>query len=227
MPRHLAIAALLVAALVTPAHALLRSPQVPVTGAALRNLLNAQGQTINVSTDQQQATGFFGVYLTQPATHFFVFDFGKHQDDLVVFDSSNPSSPLYVISPAGIANGWFTEVSFRDSPLRMVVNLFDAASTFQGTTTYVGLGLSFMGLATSGAGGVFYPYDAKNPGSRAQVLAFLGTGAHQGSTWLCGENQTPANGGDDDFADAVFLLESLNVTPVQRTSWGTLKQRFR
>jgi hypothetical protein len=59
------------------------------------------------------------------------------------------------------------------------------------------------------------------------VLAYLGTGAHQGSTWLCGENQTESNGGDYDFADAVFLLEFLNVTPVHRTTWGTLKERFR
>jgi hypothetical protein len=227
MPRHLGIAALLVAALVTPAHALLRSPQVPVTGVALQSLLNAQGQAIDVATDQQQATGFTGLFLTQPATYFFVYSFGKHQDDLVVFDTGNPTSPLYVISPAGNPAGWFTEVSFRDAPMGMVVSLFDAASTFQGSTSYLGLGFSFMGLATSGPGGVFYPYDVKNPGQRAQVLAFLGTGAHQGSTWLCGENQTPANGGDDDFADAVFLLEYLNVTPVQRTTWGTLKQRFR
>jgi hypothetical protein len=40
--------------------------------------------------------------------------------------------------------------------------------------------------------------------------------------WLALESD-----GDGDFADAVFLLEGAWLVPVQRTSWGTLKQRFR
>ena len=227
MTRHPWIAPLLIATLTTPAHAILRSPQVPVTGTALQSLLNAQSQTINVATDQRQAAGFTGLFVTRPSTHFFVYDFGKHQDDLVVYDTLNPSSPLYVISPASLASGWFAEVGFGYAPEGMVVNLYDGAGAFQGTTTHLGLGFTYMGLAISGPGGVFYPFDEQNPGQRAQVLAYLGTGAHLGSTWLCGENQTEANGGDYDFADAVFLLENLNVTPVRHTTWGAVKQRFR
>jgi len=141
---------LLTIAFSVPARALLRSPQVPVNGTALQSFFNAQGQSISAASDQQQPAGFTGLFLTQPATHFAVYAFGKHQDDLVVYLTSSPSSPLYVISPAGAASGWFTEVSFRDAPVRMVVTLFDATSTFQGATTYLGLGLNFMGLATSG-----------------------------------------------------------------------------
>lgn len=228
MPRHLALAVILSVVIAAPAHAVFRAPQVPVTGSALQNLLNAQGQAINVATEQREATGFWGLFLTQPPTHFFVRRFGPDAVDLAVFDTSAPSPPpLHVIFPAGSANGWYTEVSFRDSPVRLVVNLFDQNDVFQGSTTYVGLGFQFFGLAISGPGGVFYPYDARNADGRAHALTYLGTGLHQGSTWLCAEDKTEAGGGDFDFADAVFLLEFLNVTPVQRTSWGVLKQRFR
>lgn len=229
MPRHLALAALLAAALAAPAHAQFRSPQVPVIGTALQDLLGAQGQAITVATDQRLATGFSGLYITRPATHFFVRSFGGPDDALAVFDMLDPSPTpaLTMIAPAALPGGWFTEVLFTDFPMQMIVNVFDASSVLQSTTTHPGFGFSFLGLATSGPGGVFYPYDERNPGQRAQVLAFLATGDVQGGTWLCGENRTEAGGGDFDFADAVFLLEQLNVTPVRHTTWGTLKQRFR
>lgn len=228
MSRHLALAAVLSLTIAAPAHAVFRAPQVPVTGSALQNLLNAQGQTIDVATEQRPATGFTGLFITQPPTHFLVRTFSPRTTDLVVFDMNAPSPPpFYVISPAAMPNGWYTGVGFDTFPARMVVNLFDQNDVFQGSTTYNGLGFQYLGLAISGPGGVFYPYDERNPGGRAHALLYRSTGLYQGGTWLCGEDHTAADGGDFDFADAVFLLEALNVTPVQRTSWGTLKQRFR
>ena len=228
MPRHLALAAVLSFAFVAPAHAQFRSPQVPVTGTALQNLMNAQGQAIVVGSDQRIATGFTGLFLTQPSTHFFVRTFSPRTADLVVFDWNAPQPrPLYVISPAAMANGWYTEVGFDAFPMRMVVNLFDQNDVFQGSTSYNGLGFNYLGLAISGPGGVFYPYDEMNPDGRAHALAYWSTGLYQGGTWLCAEDRTQAGGGDFDFADAVFLLQYLNVTPLQRATWGALKQRFR
>src|SRR5689334_17778899 len=201
MPRHLALAAILSIAIVAPARAEFRVPQVAVTGSALQNALNAQGQTIDVATEQRLATGFAGLYLTQPSTHFIVRTFAPHTADLAVFDMTVPSPPpLYVISPAALLNGSYTEVSFDSSPTRMVVRLFDQNDVFQGSTSYLGLGFQILGLAISGPGGVFYPYDERNSDGRAHALVFRSTGFYQGGTWLCGEDRTQAGGGDFDFA---------------------------
>lgn len=225
--RHALLAASLLI-LATPAHALLRSPQVPVTGTTLQNLLNAQGQAINVATDQQQADIFWGFYLTRPTTQFFVQPLGTPSDALVVFDANVPTpGPTYTIAPGGLPDGWFTEVGFDGPPDRMIVNTYDANSTLQGSVTYLGLALVPLALATSGPGGVFYVIDPLNVDQRAHVLLYHGTGAQQGSTWLCAETLTEADGGNFDFADAVFLLENLSPTPVRQTTWGALKQRFR
>lgn len=224
---HLLGASLLSVMLAAPAFAQLRVPQVPVTGGALQAFMNAHGQALDVTTEQRLVTTFSGLYITRPATHFFVRSFGDGVDALVLYDTADPTPTLYPICPAGLLAGGFTEVAFADSPVRMIVNVYDQASTLQGTTSYPGLGFAGFGLATSGPGGVFHAFDERNPGQRAHILAFHGTGAQMGGTWLCGENETAANGGDFDFADAVFLLENINVTPARHTTWGAVKQRFR
>ncbi len=222
---------LLLALLAAPAHAQLRSPQVPVTGTALQSLLDAQGQTIDIATEQRSPEVFFGTYLTRPATHFFVRSFVPGSSDgLFVFDLNAPAPPpLHMISPAPVAMspGWYTEVRFEVFPDRMIVNVFDANDVFQGSVSTLGLALVPLGLATSGPGGTFYAFDARNPDGQAHALLYWSTGIHQGGNWLCAETHTAADGGDFDYADAAFLLEYLNATPVQRTTWGTLKQRFR
>ena len=224
MPRHLALAAVFSIAIVAPARAEFRVPQVAITGTALQSLMNAQGQTINVATDQRLPDGFSGLYLTRPSTHFFVYRV-RGSDGLTIFDQGVPfPPPLYTIAPANLPSGWFTEVRFDNSPIQMVVNFYNQNSVFQGSNSVPGLGFNFLGLAIT-ASGVFFPFDSLNPDGKAHALVYRGTGLHQGSTWLCAETglATP----DNDFDDAVFLLEQLNATPVQRTTWGTLKQRFR
>jgi hypothetical protein len=64
--------------------------------------------------------------------------------------------------------------------------------------------------------------DARNAGGAAHLLAFRGTGLHAMETWLAAETD-----GDGDFSDALFLLQGVGVVPVERSSWGTLKRRFR
>jgi hypothetical protein len=216
---------LLFVLLAAPAHAQFRSPQVAVAGTALQAFMAAQGQTIDVTTEQRLVDYWSGLYLTRPSSHFFVRSFGDGVDALAVYDASLPSPTLYTIHPAGLPAGWFTEVGFDYTPVQMVVNLFNNVGALQGSTSYPGLGFTGFGLATSGPGGVFHAFDELNPGQRAHILAFQATGPW--GTWLCGENQTAANGGDFDFADAIFLLENINVTPVRTTTWGALKQRFR
>lgn len=218
---------LLLVLLAAPAHAQFRSPQVAVSGTALQTFMAAQGQTIDVTTQQRLVDYWSGLYITRPSSHFFVRSFGDGVDALAVYDGNDPARTLYTIHPAGLLPGWFTEVGFIDFPVQMVVNLFNDVGALQGSTSYPGLGFTGFGLATSGPGGVFHAFDELNPGQRAHILAFHGTGAQMGGTWLCGENETAANGGDFDFADAVFLLENINVTPARHTTWGAVKQRFR
>ena len=224
---RLLLASLLFVLLAAPAHAQFRVPQVAVSGTALQAFMTAQGQAIDVTTQQRLVGYFSGLYITRPSSHFFVRSFGDGVDALAVYEGSDPARTLYTIHPAGLPAGWFTEVGFIDFPVQMVVNLFNDVGALQGSTTHPGLGFTGFGLATSGPGGVFYAFDELNPGQRAYILAFQATAAWSGSTWLCGENQTAANGGDFDFADAIFLLENISVTPARTTTWGALKQRFR
>jgi hypothetical protein len=78
-----------------------------------------------------------------------------------------------------------------------------------------------------GPGGLFYTQDARNPGGLAQVLTYAGTGINAGNWWLCFEDLERFNGsGDDDFNDGVLFCESVNPTPVSKTTWGSLKARF-
>jgi hypothetical protein len=222
---HLLGVSLLIVVLAAPAHAQFRSPQVAVSGSALQTFMGAQGQAIDVDTEQRLVDYWSGLYLTRPSSPFYVRSFGDGVDALVVYDSNAPQGPLFTICPGGLPSGWFTEVSFTHTPLQMIVRVYDAVGALQSTVSHPGLGFTGFGLATMGPGGVFHAFDELNPGQRAHILAFQATGPW--GTWLCGENQAAANGGDFDFADAIFLLENINVTPVRHTTWGAVKQRFR
>ena len=59
------------------------------------------------------------------------------------------------------------------------------------------------------------------------MLSYAGTGVNTGSWWLAMEDLTTSQGSDYDFDDAVLFLESVNPTPVEATTWGAVKARFR
>ena len=60
------------------------------------------------------------------------------------------------------------------------------------------------------------------------MLFYAGTGANAACMWIAFESGARANGADGDFDDAVVFLEiNRFVGPLQRTSWGKLKARFR
>jgi hypothetical protein len=59
------------------------------------------------------------------------------------------------------------------------------------------------------------------------MVTYSGTGINSGSWWLCMEDLDLAQGSDRDFDDAVLFLESINPTPVNKTTWGDLKARFK
>ena len=203
----------------TPAMALLRSPQVAVQGTALQQLLNSFSQTINVNTAQVYVYTFAGIGVTQPAADFAArIELG--QAELQLLNANDANLPKVTVLPSLVAPGWYSYVTFPSFG-SIHVTLLDAANVPQGQTSYSmpNFALSF---AATDAHGTFYAIDQFNTGNETHILAYQATGALLGSVWLALESD-----GDGDFADAVFLLEGAWLVPLQRTSWGTLKQRFR
>ena len=218
--------ALLLLALVSPAaRADLRAPQVPVSGTALATFFASQGQAIDVATQQQDVQQFGGLNVGSPLQLTFrVHPMGGTASELAVYNAGDPGSPLFIACPGSMAPGWYTEVSFRTSPIRMVVNLFDGNDVFQGSNTYLNVDAFAAGLAVVTPGGTHFSQDARNAGGAAHLLFFRATGSLIGSAWLASEDQ---DGPSSDFADSMFLLDSFGPVPAERTGWGALKQRFR
>jgi hypothetical protein len=199
--------------------ALLRSPQVAVQGTALQQLLNSFSQTINVNSAQVYAWSFAGIGVTQPPANFAA-SIKLGEGTLQLVDASNLNLPSATVLPSLVAPGWYSYVAFT-SLNSIHVTLFDAANAAQGQTTYT-LPVHALTFAVTDAHGTFYTFDDFNTDDMPHILAYKGTDALLGSVWLAVESD-----GDGDFADAVFLLEGAWIVPVQRASWGTLKQRFR
>jgi hypothetical protein len=210
-------AALLLSA--TPAVALLRSPQVPVQGTALQQLLNGFSQTINVNTAQVYAWSFAGIGVTQPPANFAA-SIKLGEGELQLVDASDQNLPSVTVLPSLVAPGWYSYVTFPNFG-SIHVTLFDAANVPQGQTQFT-LPVHALSFAVTDAHGTFYTFDDFNADNAPHILAYNATGALLGSVWLAVESD-----GDGDFADAVFLLDGAWFVPVQRTNWGTLKQRFR
>lgn len=210
-----------------PVSAALRSPQVPVSGTALTTFFASQSQTINPNADQldlQRAnlTGMTG--LTVPAGVLVPQASGSI---FGLYNASLAVPPLYLVFPGAATNGWFATASFRTLPTRLVVNLFDASATIQGSVTYIAgpPDPSDMGFYVQDSNGLFYSQDARNSGGASRILAFAGTGARAGATWFACETGAGPGG---DFADVIFLTRFDPATvPAVHTGWGRLKQLFR
>ena len=222
-------------ALAGSASAALRSPQVVVNGGTLQGYLNSVGESINVSTDQQDIQRWQSTVSNNSTFTIQVELTGNAAGNAYgIYNASFAAPPLYQCFPGAATNGWYCVAAFRTAPTRVVVNLFDNNAAFQGSTTYLAgppdkTDFSFyLQQAPGSGGGTLYQQDGRNAGSTAQALVYAGTGVNSGQWWLCFEDQTVAQGSDRDFDDAVLFLESVSdVVPVAKTSWGTLKARFK
>jgi hypothetical protein len=218
---------LAVAALAGTASAALRVPQVPVLGGSLQGYLNTADGGINAATDQNAAQRWAATVSNNSTFTVQVELAGNAaSNNIGLYNASAGAPALYQVFPGAAAAGWFAVASFRNAPVRVVVNLFDANAALQGTTSYLGADRNDFGYYLSGPGGTFYTQDSRNPGSAAQALTYAGTGLNSGSWFLCFED-VPLAGSDQDYDDAVLFLESVNPTPVAKTSWSNLKTRFR
>jgi hypothetical protein len=205
----------------------LRTPQVVVHGTGLGDYFAGVGELITPSTDQRNVgllTGGFN------STFAFQIELARKPDGLVagIYNGYDANPTLMPVFPAAAASGWFAVVSFRTPPVRVVVNLFDGGAVFQGTTTYLGADRRGAGCYVQGPGGTFYSQDARNPGGTPQLLFFAGTGLNSGSIWLTVEDQPVAGGADGDYDDVICFIDNLStITPLQHSTWGELKSRFR
>ncbi len=222
----------------SPAHAMppgtgfgLRSPQVPVNGSGLQSLLNSYGEQINVLQDQVDAALFRSVPVSG-STFTLQFELGRTDgSSLGIYDGHLAVPTLMEVFPAGSSSGWIAVASFRSSPNRVVVNVFDQSAALRHTTTYLGGDRFGIGLYILGPGGTFYSQDARNPGGSPRWLFFAGTGINSGSWWLAAEDGALASGADAGFDDVVCFVESSSegpyVTAAVCSTWGQLKARFR
>jgi hypothetical protein len=209
------------------ASAALRSPQVTVLGGGLQGYLNSADGGINASADQNAAQRWAATVSNNSTFTIQVELSGNAASNaLGLYNASAASPTLYQVFPGAATTGWFAVASFRNTPTRVVVNLFDDTAALQGTTTYLGADRNDFGFYIAGSAGTFYTQDSRNSGN-AQALTYAGTGMNAGQWFLCFEEQSLSGGSDQDYDDAVLFLESVNPTPVSKASWGTLKSRFR
>lgn len=232
----LLVASVATVAFTSPADAALRVPQVPVIGGSLQAYLISVGESINVNTDQD-ATQTWSHTSSGTTTYTIMFQ-GTPSPNIQQFGLYNASAvipPLFFLLSGAIGPQGFSTATFQPGNI-LVVNRFDANSNFLSTTTFGGVDPTNFGFYLSTFGGTVFTQDARNPGGAARAITFKGTGANLGTWWLCWDELSPAGpadlgaapgGADQDFDDLVLLLESVNPTPVSKTSWGTLKARFR
>jgi hypothetical protein len=216
-----ASAVLIALAAVPPAHAVLRSPQIPVSGTALTSFFASQFQAINVVGSQLDAQRF-----NVPAGGSVqVIPFGAPGANVGIYNALAPSPALYPVYPGAASPGWNAVATFRSTPDRVVVNLFDALNALQGTNTFLGADRTDFGFYSQFSASTWYSEDARNPAARAQMLAYNGTGSHTGSLWFVFEATAAAGG---DFADAIFLVTMASApVPVTPSSWSRMKTLYR
>jgi hypothetical protein len=215
------------AGIIESASAALRAPQVPILGGSLQAYLNSVPQAINVLTDQD-ATQAWTHTSSNTTTYTIMFESSPNANvfQFGLYNASAVIPPLFFLVSGSVGPQGYSTATFMPGNI-LVVNRFDANANFLSTTTFGGVDPTNFGFYLSGPNGTFFTQDARNPGGRAQAVSFKGTGSANGTWWLCFEESSVAAGSDQDFDDLVIMMESVNTTPVNRTTWGQLKARFR
>jgi hypothetical protein len=221
--------ALLVAlvASATFANAALRSPQVPVVGAGLQAYFTGIGESINVLTDQDATESWTH---TVSGTTTYTIELQNSANAAIqqfgLYNASAVIPPLFFLMSGSVGPLGFSTATFKPGNI-VVVNRFDALGNFLSTTTFGGVDPSNFGFYLSVPAGTVFTQDSRNPGGLARAITFQGTGANLGTWWLCWDEPQAGAPGDQDFDDLVVLMESVNPLPVNTTTWGSLKARFR
>lgn len=203
-----------------------RVPQVVFNYGSLQGYLNGLGESINVATDQVDAQVWqTGVSGNTEFTLMVELAGNAAQNNIGIYNTGDAVPALFQVFPGAAQAGWFANVTFRNSPSRAIVTLFDFDAVIQGQTTYLNVDRTAFGFYLQNPGGTFYSQDARNGGA-AHVLTYAGTGQNDGEWWQCFED-VALQSSDLDYDDAVLLLQSVVPTPTSATSWGRLKGLYR
>ena len=216
------VSLLTLVAFAATASAALRVPQVPLSDGTLQGYLNVADGGINAATDQEDAQRWAST-VSSNSTFTIQVELGAFapSNTIGIYNASLAAPPLYQVFPGAATAGWFAVASFRTGPTRVVVNLFDNNASLMGTSTYLGADRNDFGFYLNSPSQMSWTQDARNGAGEARALAYKGTGLNSGQWWLCFEDWI-----DYNFSDCVLFLESVNPTPVNKTSWGELKKRF-
>jgi len=214
-----------------PAHAALSTPQIVFNSGALQGRLNGFGESINVLTQQQDGL-VWGSTVSTNSTMTIQYELAgnPHVNELGIAALDATGTIVTGLDPlfpsADLATGSFAVGSFRPGGV-LKVNVFDATATLVVTLSYSGVNRALFSYYIKNDGGTFNSHHGFNGDGKVHALAFAGTGENLGSWWLAWEDAPIANYANADFDDALVFMESLNPTPVNHTTWGSVKARFR
>lgn len=208
---------------------------VAISGTGLQDYLSNPpvSESINVGADQVSDAQRWKTTVSGNTGMTLMIEIaaGAVGNSIGVYNAGEVSPTLFEIFPGSAVAGQYAMASFRGSPVNELrVTLFNANGSVASTLPpYAGVTTNNFGYYISReSGGIGYSQDARNAGELARMLVFKGTGDNLGNWWMCFEDNNPEDGDPDrDFDDAVVFVESINPTPVARTTWGALKSRFR
>jgi hypothetical protein len=219
------------AAMVAPAHAALRVPQIAFNSATLAAQFLLQGETtLNVDTQQQDGL-VWGSTVSTNSTMTIQFELtGNPHGNEVGIAKLDPTGKIVTglapVFPVSADVGSFAVASFRSGGI-LVVNLFDAGANLVSTTSTTGVNRQLFAYYIKNAGGTFFSHEGFNSDGKVHALAYAGSGENSGCWWLAFEDAPIASYGAAQFDDSLIFMESLNPTPVNHASWGKVKSLFR
>jgi hypothetical protein len=216
-----------VASIATHASAFnLRVPQIAIGGGSLQSYLNSLGQTTNVNTDQIDAQ-VWSTTLSGNSVFTLMIEFAGNagSNAIGVYNADEVAPTLFEIFPGSAVPGWHALISFTNSG-NLVVTRFDENNAVINQTTYLNVHKNSFGFYMQGPGGLFYSQDGRNVGAAAQMVSYEGNGQGSGEWLLCFED-TPSASSDNDFNDAVVILESVLPVATKPTTLGAVKALYR
>lgn len=204
----------------------LRLPQVSVMTGSLQTYLTSQGESINVNTDQVDAQ-VWSTSISGHSVFTLMIEYAGYANSnaIGVYNADEASPTLFEVFAGTAQPGWHALISFMSSG-NLSVTRFDENSNIISQTTYIDVHKNSFGFYLQGPGGLFYSQDGRNPSSAARMVTYAGTGQNFGEWWLCFED-LPVGSSDQDFEDAVVILESVVPVPTEATTWGSVKARYR
>jgi hypothetical protein len=193
--------ALIVLAMLLPleASAALRVPQVPISGGGLQGFMNGLGESIDVRTEQDEAT-FLATSIVLDLSYFMqVYLKAKpagHSGRILQRGGCEPGSVRGV--PGGSGGRVVRRDHLPKQPGPRHVILLDDQFQIVSSVTYLGADKHAIGFYLEQPDARFYSQDQRNPAGDAQFLFFRGKDINAGDWWIAGEDHSRSGGADGD-----------------------------